>query len=259
MSSTTFPDRRSVRTLLVIFFWLGVWELAARLVGHELLLASPVSVLTTLAGLAGTGGFWASVGYSSARIVSGFLLAAVAGIMLAMASGASRLIRELLAPLFTVLRSVPVVSFIILVLIWFDSGKLSVVISFLIVLPVIYVNVLEGIGHVDRQLLEMAQVFGVSTWRRVRAIDLPAVLPFFTAGAKVGLGLCWKSGIAAEVIGLPSGSIGERLYQAKILLGTAEVLAWTIVVVAISFAFEKFFLHLLARLQDRLATAEARP
>ena len=150
------------------------------------------------------------------------------------------------------IKSIPVASFIILVLIWSGSGSLSAVISFLIVLPIIYTNVLEGIRNTDGKLLEMADVFQVSSLMKIKAIYIPAVLPFFTSACKVALGLCWKSGIAAEVIGLPGNSIGEQLYNAKIFLSTGELFGWTLVIVAISFLFEKFFLNMLHRFERRL-------
>lgn len=84
------------------------------------------------------------------------------------------------------------------------------------VLPVLYSAVRTGIGSADRQLLEMAQVFRLPLGRRLRAVWLPAVLPAFRQGCSVALGICWKSGVAAEVIGLPDGSIGDALYRAKL-------------------------------------------
>ena len=68
---------------------------------------------------------------------------------------------------------------------------------------------------------------------------------FSSLPGTIGLGLCWKSGIAAEVIGIPDGSIGESLYNAKIFLNTPDLFAWTLVIVIVSLAFEKFFLKLL--------------
>lgn len=245
--------RRLARGAVAFLFWLVVWQLASMAIGQELLLVSPVAVVRTLATLVVTRAFWASVGYSFVRIIGGFLLAVVVGILLAALSGASGAARTLLAPLMLVLKSVPVVSFIILVLIWADSSTLSLVISFLIVVPVIHTNVLEGIDRTDPKLLELARVFRIPLWRRFRAIDIPAIIPHFTSGARIGLGLCWKSGIAAEVIGLSEGSIGERLYQAKIFLSTAELFAWTIVIVLVSFLFERFFLALLRRFELRLS------
>ena len=152
--------------------------------------------------------------------------------------------RELLAPAMAAVKATPVASFIILVLIWVPSRNLSVVISFLMVLPVIYTNVLNGIQDTDGQLLEMAGVFRVSRWKRIRYIYLSSVLPFFRAGCSLGLGLCWKAGVAAEVIGIPQGSIGEKLYEAKVYLETPHLFAWTVVIIILSILFEKVFLFL---------------
>ncbi len=254
--STDVPGGRGTalgRYLLALAFWLAVWHLASVAVGQELLLVSPMAVLANLASLVGTPGFWATVWHSFARIVAGFGLALLTGSVLAILSGAFPLIRALVGPLILVVRSVPVVSFIILVLIWANSRTLSLVIAFLIALPVIHTNVLEGIDHRDPALREMARVFRIPWWRRFRAIDLPAVLPHLQSASRTAIGLAWKSGVAAEVIGLPDGSIGERLYQAKIFLSTAELFSWTIVIVLLSFTFEKAFLVALRAGAGRLA------
>ncbi len=120
------------------------------------------------------------------------------------------------------------------------------------VTPIIYSNTLAGIGNMDQKLLEMADVFEVPFRRRLRYFHIPQVFPFFRSACAVSLGLCWKAGVAAEVIGLPQGSIGERLYQAKIYLETPELLAWTLVIILISMGFEKLFLCLLDTVSHRL-------
>ena len=120
------------------------------------------------------------------------------------------------------------------------------------VLPVIYTNVLGGIRSTDDKLLEMARVFNIPVWKRIRYIYVSQVLPFFRSACSVALGLCWKSGIAAEVIGIPKGSIGEKLYNAKIYLDTPDLFAWTLVIVLISLAFERLFLAVLNRGVSRL-------
>ncbi|MGI6225118.1 MAG: ABC transporter permease [Peptococcales bacterium] len=245
-------DRKKVRNILIIFFWLAIWQVASMFIQQELILVSPMVVAKTLFSLIGEKSFWSAILYSFLRIVFGFLLAIIIGSFLSVISAASGAIRALLAPFFGVIKSIPVVSFIILVLIWTGSGNLSVVISFLMVLPIIYTNVLEGILRTDYKLLEMAQVFRVSFLRKLQAIYIPQTMPYFASGCKVGLGLCWKSGIAAEVIGLPTGSIGEKLYQAKIFLNTGELFSWTIVIVLISYLFEKLFLKLLSNFERSL-------
>ena len=109
-------------------------------------------------------------------------------------------------------------------------------ISFLIVLPVLYTNLLSGIRAADPQLLEMARVFRIPTLRSIRYVYLPQVFPYFRSACGSALGLCWKS-----------GSIGEQLQQAKIYLNTPDLFAWTLVIVLVSLAFEKVFLALLKR------------
>lgn len=212
---------------------------------QEILLVSPISVIVRLFSLMTTLPFWESIWFSFIRICSGFLAAVIAGTLLAALSVRFRRISELLVPLMLAVKAIPVASFIILVLIWIPSRNLSVFISFLMVLPVIYTNVLDGIRSANADLLEMARVFSIPVWRKIRYIYIFQVFPFFRSACTISLGLCWKSGIAAEVIGIPDGSIGENLYQAKIYLNTPDLFAWTLVIVLISLGFEKLFLFLL--------------
>ena len=175
------------------------------------------------------------------------MLATVCGTLAAALAARFRRIEELLAPLVLAMKTIPVASFIILALIWMGSKNLAVLIAFLMVFPILYTNVLSGIRVTDVKLLEMARVFRVTPMRRIRFIDLPQVMPYFRAGCALGLGLCWKAGVAAEVIGVVGGSIGEKLYEAKIYLQTGDLLAWTAVIVALSALFERAVLALLRR------------
>lgn len=228
-----------------VLVWLLIWQLGAMAMDQQILLVSPIAVLIRLGTLAVEPSFWKAVGFSLLRITGGFFLGAAVGTVLAALSARLHRVEELLAPLLLAVKSIPVASFIILSLILFSSRNLSVLISFLMVLPVLYTGVLGGIRAMDKQMLEMAQVFQTPAPRRVRYIYLPQVLPYFRAACASALGLCWKSGIAAEVIGMPTGSIGERLQQAKIYLDTPDLFAWTLVIVLVSLAFERLFLALL--------------
>lgn len=244
--------RRPGVRLWAVAVWVIVWQLVAMALGQEILLVSPVSVLLRLGELVPHWDFWGAILFSFWRITLGFLLACVTGTVLAVLSSRFSPVRDLTAPLMSVVKSIPVASFIILVLIWVPSRNLSVVISFLMVTPIVYSNVLGGISSMDKKLTEMADVFRVPFLRRLRYLYLPQVAPFFRSACAVGLGLCWKAGIAAEVIGLPDGSIGERLYEAKVYLATPDLFSWTVVIILVSLVFEKCFLFLLDRLVHRL-------
>lgn len=240
-------EKQEIR-LWAVLVWMIVWQIASMRLDSDILLVSPVKVVYRLGQLILTVPFWKTVCFTLFRIASGFFLAAAAGILLASASFCCTRVRELLTPIMLVIKSVPVASFIILALIWFSSRNLSVLISFLMVLPMIYTNVLSGIRSVDKQLLEMAWVFQLSKLRIVRYIYLPHIMPFFYSACSVSLGMSWKAGVAAEVIGIPRGSVGERLQQAKVYLDTPDLFAWTLVIVAASLFFEKIVLFLLRKI-----------
>lgn len=227
------------RKIIAVLVLLGAWQLLSMWVDRVIFLPSAADTLRALAKLARTREFYLSVGTSFVRIAAGFLLAVLAGVLLAVIAELNGQLGEILQLLMRLIKSVPVASFVILVLLWVRSDRLSVVISFLMVLPVVFTNVRSGIRQTDKKLLEMAKVFEIGVLRRVRFIYLPAVWPSFVAACSVGLGFCFKSGIAAEVIGLPAHSIGTELYKAKLYLMTPELFAWTIVIAAVSAAFEK--------------------
>ena len=239
-----------------VVFWLAVWQLAAAAIGQEVFLVSPLQATGTLVQLLPQPDFWQRVGFSAGHILLGFLLGAVCSVVCSVAAERWVWVDALLSPVMQLVKATPVASFIILALVWVSGKSLSILISFLMVLPVLYGAVRTGIESADPQLLEMARVFRLPLARRVKAIWLPDVLPAFRQGCSVALDICWKSGVAAEVIGLPDGSIGDALYRAKITLSTGELFAWTFVIILLSAAFEKLFLALLDKAVARVLGEE---
>lgn len=233
---------------LIICLWLAFWQITAVLVHNSIMLVGPFEALRALWALLPSADFWRSVTGSFGRISTGFLAAFMAGVLLGSMAYTAPLLEETLEPLMLFLKAVPVASFVILALIWAGSHNLSVVISFLVVLPVVYVNTMAGLKSTDKKLLEMAAVFRMPLWRKIRFIYLPALVPHLVSGCRIALGMSWKSGAAAEVIGLPEHSIGEHLYMAKIYLETADLFAWTLVIILVSALFERIVLFLISRL-----------
>jgi len=227
-----------VRTLAVLLA-LAVWQLVSMAVNMEILLASPVQVFLRLCTIWREPGFWATIWLSMGRMVSGYLLALALGIVLGFFAGRFPLVEILLRPYVVVMKTVPVASFIILSLIWFNFHQLTIFVSFLIAFPVIYSNVVTGFRSADEKLLEMAQVYEVPPAKRLRFIYIPAMQPYLQTSASVSMGMAWKAGVAAEVIGVVDGSIGERLYEAKVYFQNADLLAWTVILVLLSLLLEK--------------------
>lgn len=228
-----------VKKFIILLFWLGVWQILAMCVDNFLLVVTPSQALQALLTLAGQVEFWRSAFDSLWRIAFGFLLGAVLALLLAAISYRYPLAEEVLRPFMVFCKAVPVAVFAVLILIWWGSSMLAVAICFLVVFPNIYLNTLEGLKSADRGLLEMAEVFRLPYGTRFFYIYRPALKPFLLSAFQLSLGMCWKSGVAAEVIGTPDHSIGGALYLAKIYLDTADLFAWTVVIVVLSVLFEK--------------------
>ena len=250
MRSTTTgrpESRRILRKIIVACIWLLFWYALYCIVQQEILIVSPLRTLTRMVELAFEGEFWLYTLSSLARIVVGFLLGVAAGCVLAVLARVSTFCYDLFYPIIRIVRATPVASFIILALIWLKSGLVPTFAAFLMVLPLVWENIFNGIGNTDPKLLEMARIFRFRPSKTIKRIYIPSVMPYFIAACKNGIGLAWKAGIAAEVLGVPKFSIGTELYNAKIYLETADVFAWTAVVILLSFMLEKAFILLLRR------------
>lgn len=237
---------------LAVIFALLVWQTAAVAVDQSILLVSPIDVALRLTTIWQVEGFASSIWFSFYHIAGGFLLALVSGILLAALSGRFKWVETALWPFMITVKTVPVASFVVICLIWLSAQNLSVFISFLIVLPVVYGNVLQGIKSEDGKMLEVAEVFRMPVLRRVLYIHMPQLKPFILSACATALGMSWKAGIAAEIIGTPDGSIGKQLYYAKIYLDTDDLLCWTVIIVIVSVAFEKLFMLALRAAYRRL-------
>lgn len=244
--------KKILAAALAVLFWLVIWQLIAMKLNSKIILVSPTEAAKRLFELAVTADFWKSVLFSAGRVLLGFALGLAAGTALALISSKVKFVRALFSPLISAMRSIPVASFTILALFWVGSKNLSVLVSFLICVPIVCANMLEGMDALDPKLSEMAEVFQIPPWKRFTGVYLSQLLPFFRSASRLAIGLCWKSGVAAEVIGIPNGSIGEMLYQSKVYLETADLFAWTAAVILFSWLCEKLFMLLVDILQKRV-------
>ncbi len=237
--------------------WLAVWQAAYLIVGKDLLLASPLNTLKALMALCGKQTFWSAVGGSLLRMLISLISGVALGVILAGLLARFRLLNAVFRPLLSVIRSTPVTSFILLALVWLSASNVPVLTGILMVVPIIWANVTQGIESLDSGLLEMAEIYKFSPVKRLRHLYIPSVMPHFIAGVKTSVGLCWKACIAAEVIGTPKNAIGSMLYNTKIYLETENMFAFTITVIVISMALERLFRLLLQLLANKEGSAYA--
>lgn len=232
----------------IILVWLFLWQIASVWLGQELLLVSPLRTAETLCYLVQDADYWYSIGMSLYRIMLGFLMAFVAGCLLAFLAWRFPMVHDFWAPMISVMKATPVASFIILALLWVGSSHISTLCSFVMGMPIIYSNMYHGLFSMDKKLLEVGQIFQMSHKRQITEIYIPSLKPHLQAAIMVGIGFCWKSGVAAEVIGLANNTIGVHLYNAKVYLETPELFAWTVTIILLSVSIEKLLVRVLQRM-----------
>lgn len=229
----------------VAAFWLAMWVFAAALVAQPLILPGPGAVVVALLRLVCDASTWAILAGSGARILGGLALAAVCGGVLAGVSVRSRTFSRLVAPALSFVKATPVACVVVLLLIWLGSARVSIAAVFLMALPGVFFSLAEGLAQVNKSLEQMFRMHGVRGWRLFCAHTWREVLPFVLSCARAVIGMGWKAGVAAELIGMAVGTVGERIYQAKLLIETADLLAWTVLVVAASWVCERVLVWLL--------------
>lgn len=236
-----------------IIFWLAVWQMASMLDGSGVLLCGPLDALFALCRLSSTQTFWSSIWFSTLRIVAGVVGGYLIAAVLAAASWHARAVRTLLQPALLAIKSTPVACVVVILLIWTGAANVSVITVLLLVVPAIYFALCTGLDNMDASRRELFEIFGARGRRRFFALIWPAILPYLEAASSTVLGMSWKAGIAAELIGVPAGSLGERIYQAKLLLETPDLFAWTFCVICLSWLFEHGAMALLRGTWPRVA------
>ncbi len=223
----------SVITMLII------WKILAVYFNSDLIVPQPEDTFMTVIKLFADPGFAAVVGTTILRGIAGFVISGFLGIIAGIFAGVNTKFNAFINPFLIVIRSVPVISVILLALIWFNTGIVPVFVAMLTMFPFICVNVSDGIRSVDPGLTEMATFYRVGRSRIIRDVYLPAIIPFIISGASSAMGIGWRAIIIGEVLSQPKYGIGTYMQSAQTFLNVEAVIAWTVIAVLISYGFEK--------------------
>lgn len=248
MTSTTeykVTIKKLIKTALTIAFWLGLWHFAYVLVDLDILIPAPADVFKRLVEFLPDGDFWLSIFNSFKGITLGYIIGVLIGSIFGIVTAFSSVLNTLLKPFFTAVKTTPVVSFIILALVWLSKTAVPVFITVLMVMPVVWANVTNSIVNTDRELIEMANAYNFGLSKKLKLIFLPSAVPAFVSACKTAVGLGWKAGIAAEVLCTPQNSIGINLRNSQVYLETVDLFAWTAVIIILSLILEKVLVTIL--------------
>lgn len=234
----SFTGKKYISLASVIFMLL-VWKLLSMHFDSDFVIPSPEKTLLATLKLFTDASFLSIGGSTVARGLTGFIISLVLGIGTGIVTGINPYVDAFLRPVLVTIRSIPVISVILLALIWFNPGSVPVFIGLLTMFPFITTNVSDGIKSIDRDLVDMAAFYRVSRERIVRELYIPAIMPFIVSGASSALGIGWRAIIIGEVLSQPEYGIGTMMQTAQTFLNIDAVIAWTIIAVLISYGFEK--------------------
>lgn len=233
--------------IFAILFWMIIWQLLACLINQPLYLPSPLEAFKSLGTLSTQTLFWRSILMTMIRVLVGLALSIALGLVLAILSSVISALEGLLEPLITTMKATPIMSVIILALVWLKADFVPIFVCVLLCFPIIYTNVLEGVKNVDVNLLEMAKLYKVRRRRVFFGITIPSIKPYLFSSIMVCIGFSWKSVVTAEVLSSPKYSMGYNLYSTKLYLDTAGLFAWTIVIVCFSLLLETLVHRVFSR------------
>ncbi len=245
--------KRILYALIAAAFWLGLWEILACTLQLPFALPRVLETFSACMHLLTQGTFWLTVLLSLCRILAGLLIGAVAAVIFAVGAKHLTLLAAVLNPVMAFVRATPVASFILVLWVLIGRAAVPTVIGALMVLPIIYQNVLEGLTNTDVSLEEMLRTFRVSPKRRLTLLVIPGVVQYFFPAFITSAGLAWKAGIAAEIIAYTKNSIGRSIADAKNNFDGAAMFAWTIAVILLSFIIEKLLMYAGRRVKAHVA------
>lgn len=243
--------RNFVFSILSVVFVLLSWEVFAYLIDSPFLLPRVKFVIKDFFTVIFFKGFFLDLGKTCYRGLYAFLISLICALFIGLFAGTFKPIEIIIRPWMTIIKSTPVVSIILLAVLWFGSDYVPIFVSILMTLPIMTESIQQGVKQTDRSLLEMSEVYRFSFFKTLIHIRLPSVFPFFLSGAGASLGLTWKVVIAGEILSLPRFGIGTAMQTAKVQLETTRVFSLTCIAIFLSVFTDSIFYYLLKIVKNK--------
>jgi NitT/TauT family transport system permease protein len=231
--------RELLYTALSVITLIILWKIISMILAKEILVPSPESTLSETLKIMGAPQFIPSVLNTIKRALISFVIALGSGLGLGMLAGFFKPLYYLFRPVVLMHKAVPTMAMILLALIWLESERAPILVGFVVIFPVIYESVVQGIRNVDRKLVEMTNIYKIGTLDRLKDLYLPSIRSYLYGAMSAAMGLNLKIIIAAEVLSQPVLSMGTSLQIEKSNLNTAGVFAWALITIFIAGILEQ--------------------
>lgn len=232
-------QKQFIFTLIGIISIVTAWQLSAHFTGNTDIFPSPLKSLVTITKLSMTEAFWMHIGVTLFRGIMGGIFSLILGFTLGLLASTNICIKSMIFPWIVLLRSIPVISVILLAIIWLVPGYVPFFIMLITVTPIITEEVIEGIIEINGRYKEMITIYKIPWVKQLRDVILPGLLPRLASGFSLGMGYGWRAVVVGEVLSRPQWGIGDRMAHSQSYFNTDELIAWTVVLIIVSYIFDK--------------------
>ena len=240
-----------LKTILSVIIVLSIWEIAALLINDAYFLPDILQTSKALIKIISSRSFFEVVFTSVYRVFSGLFYGIAAGTVLAGICYKFDIVNSIISPIISIMKATPVACIIVLLWVSLNYTELAIFVVILMVLPIVWQNVYEGLKAVDDQLNEVTKVFELTKFQRLKVLVVPSVLSYLLPAIVTSVGLAWKAEVAAEI--MSNSNMGRLIYDFKtVSYDTASIFAWTVIIVTLSIVFEKVTKMLFGRVMNGL-------
>ncbi len=239
MTSITRKNRINIYTISGAVLCLTCWEVFAQILNKPLIAPTLLEILLSIVNILTRKKSYIFIGTTLLRVFITLLIDFIIAFLLGLMAGLNKKIEDLLLTFENILRSLPTVAILLISLIWFKSNITPIFVASLIVLPILYRSITDGVKNIDKNLMEMSEDFNVSFFRKLFLLYIPSIKPFLLNALTLSIGFAIKVIVTAEVLSQPKNGIGSALYLAKVQLDTAELFAWAVISIVIAIVLQK--------------------
>ncbi|MEI0747545.1 ABC transporter permease [Brachyspira pulli] len=228
----------------IIYFILGIiifillWFFISLKINSEIVFPNILIIIKKLIEIILEKSFYKDLFLSLIRVFITFILSFLLAIIFGILSGIFSSIRYMLMPIINFIRTIPTIPLILVAIIWFDNNTVPIFVSMLVIFPIMYDAVVNGIINVDKNLIEMSLSYNVSLKNQIISLYIPSIKPYILTAVSQSMGITWKSILAAEILALPSLGIGSKLYESHLYLDTVSLFAYCLIAVIFNGIFE---------------------
>ena len=250
-NNVTLPRFKFLKTAFSLVVIISLWELLALVVNDNYFLPDVIETSRSLVSILVSGSFFKVIFTAFYRVFSGLILGILTGILIAVLCHRFDIVDTILSPIISIMKATPVACIIVLLWIRMNYTEIAVFVVVLMVLPIVWQNVYDGLKSIDKSMLEVTEVFELSKLDKIKVLIIPSVLTYLLPAIVTSVGLAWKAEVAAEI--MTNSNMGRLIYDFKtVSYDTASIFAWTVVIVTFSIIFESLTKKLFGRLINDL-------